>query len=321
MVENMTTEKIIITGGLGFLGSTIAKKFFHKFKIVIIDKVDIDKQEINRISKISDQIIYKKIDLSAMTKEEMKWLSNELIDTAYFFHFAASVGVKSIDKNPQKSIIQEYKVNMTLLPMLAKNKTRTFFASSSEVYGNQDDCKETQELIIGPPNILRWGYACNKLMTEFLIRSYNIPHTILRLFNVTGKSQSAEQGMVIPKMVKDASEKGTIFVYGEGTQTRAFCHVADFSNAIERIVDDNLFENEIVNIGNDQNKISIYELAKKVKEHIRPDAKIVFKRYDEEYSKESKDIYRRSPDTTKLKTAYSPKLTIDDIILSFKSER
>ncbi|WP_419172861.1 NAD-dependent epimerase/dehydratase family protein [Halobacteriovorax sp.] len=316
----MDKKKIIITGGLGFLGSAIAKNFFHKYDVVIIDKIEQTDSKVNRLTEYFDHFFYRKMDLAEMSTSDIEWLEDELTSTHLFFHFAAAVGVKSIDKDPKASIIKEYQVNMALLPMLAKNKTRTIFASTSEVYGNKEDCKEDQELSIGTPDILRWGYACNKLMTEFLIRSYDVPHTIIRLFNVTGKNQSASQGMVLPKMIQDAKEKNRIYVYNQGKQTRAFCHVDDFVNSIDSIVHSDLFHNQIVNIGNDENKISILELAYKVKELISPNAEIELKDYHEEYSNESEDIFKRSPDTTKLKQVYTPSIGIDEIILSFKDE-
>lgn len=320
VTENMTKQKIIITGGLGFLGSAIAKNFFHKYEVTIIDKIDQNDRMLNRLTKYSDHFIYKRMDLSEMTADDVKWLEEQLINTHLFFHFAAAVGVKSIDKNPKASIINEYQVNLALLPLLAKHKTRTIFASTSEVYGNKENCREDQELTIGTPDILRWGYACNKLMTEFLIRSYEVPHTIIRLFNVTGKAQSASQGMVLPKMIQDAKEKNKIYVYNQGKQTRAFCHVDDFVKSIDSIVHSELYNNQIVNIGNDNNKVSILELAYKVKEFYAPSAEVEFKNYHDEYSKESEDIFMRSPNIDKLKQVYTPKIGIEEIIKSFRDD-
>ncbi|WP_412463057.1 NAD-dependent epimerase/dehydratase family protein [Halobacteriovorax sp. RT-2-6] len=310
----MTRRKMIVSGGLGFLGSEIAKNFFQEFDITIIDNLSTNVLTIDDLARICGEISYKNMDLANMSEEDKIWLNTELKDTTIFCHFAAAVGVKKIDQSPRDAIINENKINHDLLPLLAKFKTRLIFASSSEVYGNQEDCKEEQNLQIGSPDTLRWGYACNKLMTEFLIKSHEIPHIILRLFNVTGPGQSPEYGMVIPKMVRDAKRDGRIQIFGDGKQTRAFCHVKDLISAMKYLINEDRFDNQTINIGNDKNRVTIEELATQIKLTLDKSIKIEKKPFNHEYSKNSKDILKRSPNIEKLKSFYTPKVTLQEII-------
>lgn len=315
MTEFMTRQKMIVTGGLGFLGSEIAKNFFQDFSITVIDDESTNVLSIDTLKDYCGEISYKKMNLSAMGQEELQWLNTELKDTTIFCHFAAVVGVKKIDQNPHEAIINENKINHDLLPLIAKHQVKMIFASSSEVYGNQENCHEDQSLQIGSPDILRWGYACNKLMTEFLIKSHQIQHIIVRLFNVTGPGQSPEYGMVIPKMIRDAKESNKILIYGDGKQTRAFCHVNDFIGAIKNLINNNHFNNQIINIGNDENYISIEELAKMINDKFGGQILIEKIPFHNEYSKDSKDIIKRSPNLSKLKEFYLPQISIDQIII------
>ncbi|MGI5024060.1 NAD-dependent epimerase/dehydratase family protein [Halobacteriovorax sp. GFR8] len=310
----MTRRKMLVSGGLGFLGSEIAKNFFQDFDITVIDNLSTNVVSIDDLKDICNEISYRNMDLAKMSEEDLDWLNTELKDTTIFCHFAAAVGVKKIDQSPKEAIINENKVGHDLLPLLAKHQTKTIFASSSEVYGNQENCKEDQCLQIGSPDILRWGYACNKLMTEFLLKSYEIPHIILRLFNVTGPGQSPKYGMVMPKMIRDAIKTGKITIYGDGTQTRSFCHVSDLIASLEYLIEQDKFSNQTINIGNDKNRVTIEELAHLIKDTLELDLEIETIAFNDEYSDNSKDILKRSPSIEKLKQFYHPQVELKAII-------
>ncbi|WP_084710402.1 NAD(P)-dependent oxidoreductase [Bacteriovorax sp. BAL6_X] len=318
----MTRPKMLVSGGLGFLGSEIAKNFFQEYAITIIDNLSTNVVSIDDLKDICGEITYRNMDLAKLSKVDLDWLNTELNDTTIFCHFAAAVGVKKIDQSPREAIINENKINHDLLPLLAKYKTKTIFASSSEVYGNQENCVEDQSLQIGPPDILRWGYACNKLMTEFLLKSYEIPHITLRLFNVTGPRQSSKYGMVIPKMIRDAIKTGKITIYGDGTQTRSFCHISDLIGSLKYLIEQDKFTNQTINIGNDQNRVTIEELAHLIKDTLKLDVEIEKIAFNDEYSANSKDILKRSPSIEKLKQFYRPqvklKAIIEDIAKSYE---
>ena len=117
---------------------------------------------------------------------------------------ASSVGVKHVDEHPKGSLRISFNINNNLFPLFEHYNSRVIFASSSEVYGDTEDAKETDTLKIGSPDTLRWGYACGKLMSEFLLKTYSFPSTIVRFFNVSGPGQLYNYGMVLPTFIKNA---------------------------------------------------------------------------------------------------------------------
>ena len=114
-------------------------------------------------------------------------------------------------------------------------------ASTSEVYGKSEKpvFSEDDDLLIGPPNKSRWGYACSKLMDEFLALAYaqekSLPVTITRLFNTVGPRQTGRYGMVLPRFITAAKRGEPLIVHGDGLQSRCFCFVKDTVEALVRL--------------------------------------------------------------------------------------
>ncbi|MFG1483962.1 hypothetical protein ABMA74_13675, partial [Halobacteriovorax sp. HFRX-1_3] len=103
----MTRQKMLVSGGLGFLGSEIAKNFFQEFDITIIDNLSTNVVSVDDLQAICGEISYRNMDLGKMSNEDIDWLNTELKDTTIFCHFAAAVGVKKIDQSPREAIINE----------------------------------------------------------------------------------------------------------------------------------------------------------------------------------------------------------------------
>src|SRR5207248_11149650 len=113
-----------------------------------------------------------------------------------------------------------------------------FVASTSEVYGKSNSIpfKEDGDLVLGATTLGRWSYAASKAVDEFLALAYwkerKLPTVIGRLFNTVGPRQTGRYGMVIPRFVRQSLAGEPITVYGDGTQSRCFCHVADVVRAL-----------------------------------------------------------------------------------------
>ncbi|MDD0854359.1 SDR family oxidoreductase [Halobacteriovorax sp. GB3] len=300
-------KKIIISGGHGFLGRALALKFKKKYKIVVIDRESNDETQ--------GDVIYR-WDMAKLEDEQLKQLESEIKSCDVFIHFAASVGVSKINDDPKKAIRDDHAISSYLFPLLEKYKKKIIFSSTSEVYGNRENCTEGDVLQIGDPEILRWGYAAHKLMSEFLIKAHNLEHTIIRPFNITGKGQTHRYGMVLPTFIHKAKNAKAIEVFGNGNQTRSFCDIRDFVNVLELIIEENLFNNETINIGSDENFITINELATLLKEYYYPELIINYREFKEVYSNSMDDIIYRSPNIDKLKKHYQPQFSIQDIIKS-----
>jgi UDP-glucose 4-epimerase len=203
----------------------------------------------------------------------------------------------------------------------AKYGKRVVVASTSEVYGKSSTEKfsETDDLLIGSPMNSRWSYACSKLLDEFYLMAYQrinaFPGTVVRFFNTVGPRQTGRYGMVVPRFVGAALRNEPIFVYGDGGQSRCFCHVCDVVRALKLLLASPGSVGQVFNIGS-QELVSILELARRVVHLTGSRSPIKFLSYDEAYEQGFEDMRRRRPDTDKLHelTGWSPEFSLDDII-------
>ncbi len=177
--------------------------------------------------------------------------------------------------------------------------------STSEVYGKsqQEGFSEEDDLLIGPPHLSRWSYACSKLMDEFLAlahaKEYHTAVVITRLFNTVGPRQTGQYGMVLPRFIQAAKRGQTLRVYGDGRQTRCFCAVQDTVEALVRLQNCPGASGEIFNVGSTE-EISIGRLAEMVISHFQSSSSIEFIPYEKACPPGFQDMLRRKPIVTKL---------------------
>ena len=296
---------IIVTGGAGFIGSHVVNMHINKGDNVTV----IDNFQTSRSTNINPKASLVVADLAMVERIPML----EHADIVY--HLASSVGVKLIDKKAREAIQKASTMNANLFRLFEKYNNRVIFSSTSEVYGNAQDSKETDTLQIGNPDKLRWGYACEKLMAEFLLKTYNFPSTVVRFFNVTGSGQLSDYGMVLPSFVEKAKKNQDIIIYGDGKQTRTFCDIRDAVNMLYILTDESHI-NETYNVGNSNNTISINDLARTVIDLSNSKSKIQYKSYETEFSDQFGEIFNRKPNTDKINNFYIAKYTLKDTILS-----
>lgn len=306
---------ILITGGLGFIGTNLVT---HLLKnpdnhITLIDDLSTSVRE-NPVGWDNNRIDIHIMDLGEEKTENFMKLRKILAETDVCYHLAGSVGVKYIDKDPSGTLQNSFNINNVLFPLFEEFKTKVVYASTSEVYGNTKEAKETDTLSIGSPDTMRWGYACAKLMSEFLLKSYTFPSVIVRFFNVTGKTQQSEHGMVLPNFIKNAKNKEPLIIYGDGNQYRTFCDIRDAVEMLELLGTDDIHNGEIYNIGNSNNLYTINELAARVL--IQYEGSVEYRKYEQDFSKDFGEIYERRPNTDKINKYYQCKYTLNDIIRS-----
>jgi UDP-glucose 4-epimerase len=247
----------------------------------------------------------------------------ELIDRSdVVFHFAAAVGVKLIVEQPVYTIETNVHGTEVVLKHANKKKKLVVIASTSEVYGKSVDFpfREDSDLVMGPTPKHRWAYACSKAIDEFLALAYwkerKLPVIIVRFFNTVGPRQTGQYGMVIPNFVRQALAGEPITVFGDGTQSRSFTHVADVVDALLKLVTEPKAIGEVINIGNIQ-EVTINQLAERVRELTGSTSIIKCIPYDEAYESGFEDMPRRVPDLQKVEglIGYAPKHGLDDILV------
>lgn len=246
----------------------------------------------------------------------------EIVTRSQFvFHLAAAVGVEMVLKSPIRTIQNNLRETEVILEAASVAKIPVLLASTSEVYGKSEKASfaETDDLLIGPPTLGRWSYACSKLMDEFLALAYHkersVPVIIARFFNTVGPRQSGRYGMVLPRFVEAALAGRPLEVYGDGCQTRCFCDVADTVEALIRLTGTREALGQIINIGSTE-EVSIGELAKRVVMATGSTSPIILRRYEEAYNAEFEDMQRRRPSIGKLHalTGFRPSTSLDEII-------
>jgi UDP-glucose 4-epimerase len=203
-----------------------------------------------------------------------------------------------------------------------KKKKLVVIASTSEVYGKSEDVpfREDSDLVMGPTPKHRWAYACSKAIDEFLALAYwkerKLPVIIVRFFNTVGPRQTGQYGMVIPNFVRQALAGEPITVFGDGTQTRSFTHVADVVQALLQLVVEPRAIGEVVNIGTTE-EVTILQLAERVRELAGSTSRITLTPYDQAYESGFEDMPRRVPALAKIQglIGYAPKYQLDDVLI------
>jgi UDP-glucose 4-epimerase len=310
--------RALITGGAGFIGSHLSEILLEKgHDVLILDNLSTG--SIDNISHLKGRPGFEYF-IDSVNNEP---LLAELIDRSdVVFHFAAAVGVKLIVEQPVYTIETNVHGTEVVLKHANKKKKLVVIASTSEVYGKSDDVpfREDSDLVLGPTPKHRWAYACSKAIDEFLALAYwkerKLPVIIVRFFNTVGPRQTGQYGMVIPNFVRQALAGEPITVFGDGTQSRSFTHVADVVDALLKLVAEPKAVGQVINIGNVE-EVTIARLAERVRELSGSKSAIKFIPYDEAYESGFEDMPRRLPALQKAKDliGYAPKHRLDDILI------
>jgi UDP-glucose 4-epimerase len=311
--------RLLITGGAGFIGSHLAEAYLERGDEVSI----IDDLSTGSIENIQHLKKHPRFDYTIESVRNYPVLA-ELVDRAdVVIHLAAAVGVQLIVESPVRTIETNVRGTEVVLEIANKKKKTVLIASTSEVYGLSDKVpfREDGNVVLGSTSKGRWSYACSKAIDEFLALAYwrekRLPTIIVRLFNTVGPRQTGQYGMVVPRFVKQAIAGRPLTVFGDGSQTRCFCHVQDVIGALMRLVDTPQSVGEVFNIGSTE-EVSILQLAETVKRLASSSSEIVFVPYDEAYEEGFEDMPRRVPDTTKVDAlvGFTPTYTLENIIRS-----
>jgi UDP-glucose 4-epimerase len=307
--------RVLITGGAGFIGSHLCDNLLKlSGKITVIDNLSTG--SIKNIKHLQSDIEVINGDIR----------NSSLVDSAtknvdVVLHMAAAVGVKTILSDPINSISTNFHGSETVLNAALKFEKRIIIASTSEIYGKnqKQPLSEDADRVIGSPQNLRWSYSDAKALEEAaahtLFLKSNLRVTTIRLFNTVGPRQTGQYGMVIPNFVNSALNNNAIKIFGDGKQSRVFCHVDDVVGAIIEIIENDRTIGEVFNIGG-ENEISITDLAKFIISKTRSDSRITYVKYEDAYPLGFEDMLRRVPNIDKINafTGWKPKKSLDQII-------
>lgn len=307
--------QILITGGAGFIGSHLAESLVAKGKqVVILDNFSTG--NLNNIKHLDNNIKIFDGDI-----RDVKLIEKLTSDSDLVLHMAAALGVNNILENPIESISTNFYGSEVVLSAAQKFDKRILIASTSEIYGKNlnQPLAEDFDRIIGTPQKLRWTYSDAKALEEasayFLFKTKHLKVTTIRFFNTVGPRQSGKYGMVIPRFVTSALKNEPIEIYGDGNQSRVFCHVKDTVEAVLLLALNDKAIGEVYNVGG-EGEISISELARLIKKIASSDSKIIHTKYEDAYAIGFEDMARRVPDISKVRnlTGWTPKIDLQNII-------
>ncbi len=309
--------RFLITGGAGFIGSHLSDLLVeHDHTVHVLDDLSTGAMENIRHLKHHPRFQY------TVGSAENHALVAELVDeTDLVVHLAAAVGVALVVDSPVRAIETNVHCTEVVLEHANKKKKPVLIASTSEVYGKSQALpfREDGDMQMGATDKGRWAYACSKAIDEFLAMAYwrerALPTTVVRLFNTVGPRQTGSYGMVVPRLVGQALAGEPLTVYGDGRQTRCFCHVADVVQALFSLASEERAYGNVFNVGA-STEVSILDLARLIIDVTGSGSEIFMIPYDEAYGEGFEDMYRRVPDTTKVRELidWCPTRTLDDVV-------
>ncbi|MEU0532545.1 NAD-dependent epimerase/dehydratase family protein [Amycolatopsis tolypomycina] len=316
--------RYLITGGAGFIGSHLTEHLLERgHEVVALDNLSTG--TLDNLAGFRDNPGFRFVR-GSVTDPSAVEACMAGIDA--IFHLAAAVGVFTILDKTMDSLRTNLHGTETMLDAALQHDVPILVASTSEIYGKNtaDGLTEDADRIIGSPLKNRWSYAEAKALDETFAYLYAVEHglrtVIVRPFNTVGPRQTGRYGMVIPRFVKQALAGEPITVFGDGQQTRCFCHVQDVVPALVALLSDETAYGKVFNLGSTE-QTTIAQLAERVIAATGSASTIAKVPYEEAYGDGYEDMQRRIPDCTRAREqiGFSPTRTLDDIITAVVADR
>lgn len=294
----MSRTKVLITGGAGNIGGSLARKLAQRddIHLLVIDNLQTGSPE--KLPPLTERVEFVRADANRYLDIAPVFAS---FQPDYVFHYAATVGVARTLRNPMM-VLEDIEGLKNVLTLCKGSRVRrAFYASSSEVYGEPVELPQREETT---PLNSRLPYAVVKNLGEIYFKTYQrefaLPFTCFRFFNTYGPLQSED--FVVSRFIAQAIAGRDITIYGDGLQTRTFCFVDDNVDFQIMCMDRDLFVNETVNVGSDQ-EMTVKGLAELVVELINPAVRLVHLPPLSEG-----DMTRRQPDNSRMRAALAREL-------------
>ena len=261
----LTGKRIVITGGAGFIGTTLARRLVDENDVVAIDNLHRDALS---GTELEEHPRFRLVEGDVLEQDRL----TELFEgCTHVVHAAGIAGVDTVLTSPVRTM----RVNVigtynALEAALATGDTieRLVEFSTSEVFGQHAfNVQEAHVTTIGSVGEARWTYAVSKLAGEHMAHAYHAEHGLptvaLRPFNIYGPGQIG--GGAIRAFIEAALAGRDLEIHGDGAQIRAWCYVDDMVDAILLALEHPAAVGESFNVGNARSAVTIYDLATRVK--------------------------------------------------------
>ncbi len=298
----MSTKRILVTGGAGFIGSHLCEVLLEQGNEVI----SLD----NYFSGRKENIVHL-LDNPRFEAVRHDVTNPILLEVDQIYNFACPASPGFYQHNPVKTIKTSILGALNMLGLAKRVNARILQASTSEVYGDPK-VHPQKESYWGHVNCIgvRSCYDEGKRVSETLMYDYrkqnNVDTKIIRIFNTYGDKMLPNDGRVVSNFIVQALHGNDITVYGDGSQTRSFCFVDDLVAGIIKMMNKDDFPGP-VNLGN-PNEFTILELAEKVIELTNSNSKIIYKTLPQD------DPMQRQPDISlaKEKLNWEPEIELEE---------
>ncbi|HEX9259088.1 MAG TPA: NAD-dependent epimerase/dehydratase family protein [Acidimicrobiales bacterium] len=331
-IEPYPPRRVLVTGGLGFIGSHLVDRLLGDGDEVTV----LDNLLIGDIRNVAPHQSDPRLRVVVGDARDADVLAPLVAGADVVVHLAAALGVELVVEHPLMCLETNLLATHAVLEAAAAHRVPTMVASSSEVYGKSTTLPfgEGDDLVLGPTTCNRWSYAAAKLVDELLALAFStergLPVVVLRFFNTVGPRQTGRYGMVVPRFVEAALRGQPLPVHGDGEQSRCFLHVRDAVDAVVRLSRTPDAYGAVFNIGSEES-VTINELAERVldraeRQELLPVAagpRIHHVPYADVFGPRFEDVRARRPDTTKLRalTGWHRRRTLDDVIDDVLAER
>jgi UDP-glucose 4-epimerase len=304
----LTGKRIVVTGGAGFIGTTLARQLVDENEIVAVDNLHRDTLG---GTSLADHPNFRFVEGDVL---DAPFLTEVTKGATHLVHAAAIAGVDTVIESPVRTM----RVNLigtynALEAALATQDTveRVIEFSTSEVFGtyayNVDEEHVTTQGSVGEA---RWTYAVSKLAGEHMAHAYydelGLPTVSVRPFNVFGPGQIG--GGAIRAFIEAALAGKDLVIHGEGSQIRAWCYVDDMVEALLLTLEHADAVGESFNVGNARSAVTIYDLAQRIKRLTGCPGELVFQ------SLHYTDVELRIPNVDKARKVlgFEAKVELDD---------
>ena len=272
----------LITGGAGFIGSHLVEACLERgYRVIVLDDLSTGKRE--NLPSDSQRLVFMEGDIR--DRELLQQIRNQNPDISHVFHLAAIASVTRSMEDPVLTHEVNFLGTLFLLEAFKDAGLKKFvYASSAAVYGDTETMPLGEDLCPRPQS----PYGADKVQGEYFLKIFDeafaVPCVACRFFNVFGERQdpSSPYSGVISiffdrAVAKRRGENGNITIFGDGEQTRDFIYVKDIVGALVFLAENRDIRGETFNVGYGQT-ITILDLARKIKEILRVDVEILFKK-------------------------------------------
>ncbi len=309
-------SRILVTGGAGFIGSHLCEALVARGdEITCLDDLSTGRtHNLDHLARRPELRFVEGSVLDGKLVEQLISSSDSVI------HLASTVGVRRVLEDPLTALRTIVDGTQTILDRADPGRHRILIASSSEVYGkNQARLREDADIVMGPTTTPRWTYGAGKAIAEMFALAHHhargLPIVIARLFNTVGPRQSPAYGMVLPRFIDQALRGEPLTVYGDGEQSRCFCHVSDAVRALIGLHDHPRVIGQVVNVASPE-RVTILDLAERVVAATRSSSDLRFISHVDVFGNQFEETPHRDPDITRIGEliGWRPEMSLNDTI-------